>query len=68
MQPLTLLPLLQICEMGCAALGMFALRKPENCRVIMEDGGAMMALQAMKSHPAELNVQVWWREGEWEEG
>lgn len=47
----------QICEMGCAALGMFALRKPENCRVIMEDGGAMMALQAMKSHPAELNVQ-----------
>ncbi|XP_078280368.1 armadillo repeat-containing protein 6 [Rhinoraja longicauda] len=47
----------QVCEMGCAALGMFALRKPENCRVIMEDGGALLALQAMKSHPSELNVQ-----------
>ncbi|XP_043541775.1 armadillo repeat-containing protein 6-like, partial [Chiloscyllium plagiosum] len=47
----------QICEQGCAALGMFALRKPENCRVIMEGGGALIALQAMKAHPAEVNVQ-----------
>ncbi|XP_051893822.1 armadillo repeat-containing protein 6 [Pristis pectinata] len=47
----------QVCEQGCAALGTFALRKPENCRVIMEGGGALMALQAMKSHPAEVNVQ-----------
>ncbi|XP_067824609.1 armadillo repeat-containing protein 6 isoform X2 [Heptranchias perlo] len=43
----------QICEQGCAALGMVALRKPENCRVIMEGSGALMALQAMKTHPAE---------------
>ncbi|XP_078054739.1 armadillo repeat-containing protein 6 [Mustelus asterias] len=47
----------QICEQGCAALGMFALRKPENCHVIMEGGGALMALQAMKTHIAEVNVQ-----------
>ncbi|XP_038634067.1 armadillo repeat-containing protein 6 [Scyliorhinus canicula] len=49
--------LVQICEQGCAALGMFALRKPENCCVIMEGGGALMALQAMKTHPADVNVQ-----------
>uniref|UniRef100_A0A8C8B713 Armadillo repeat containing 6 n=1 Tax=Otus sunia TaxID=257818 RepID=A0A8C8B713_9STRI len=37
-----------ICEQGCAALCMLALRKPENCNVIMEGGGALAALQAMK--------------------
>ncbi|XP_059846944.1 armadillo repeat-containing protein 6 isoform X2 [Hypanus sabinus] len=47
----------QVCEQGCAALSMLALRKPENCRVIMEAGGAFLTLQAMKSHPAEVNVQ-----------
>ncbi|XP_069072628.1 armadillo repeat-containing protein 6 [Pleurodeles waltl] len=47
----------QICEQGCAALCMLALRKPENCRVIMEGGGALAALQAMKMHPRELAVQ-----------
>ncbi|XP_069505236.1 armadillo repeat-containing protein 6 isoform X2 [Ambystoma mexicanum] len=47
----------QICEQGCAALCMLALRKPENCRVIMEGGGALAALQAMKAHPREVAVQ-----------
>uniref|UniRef100_A0A8C8RU37 Armadillo repeat containing 6 n=1 Tax=Pelusios castaneus TaxID=367368 RepID=A0A8C8RU37_9SAUR len=47
----------QICEQGCAALSMLALRKPENCKVIMEGGGALAALQAMKVHPGEVAVQ-----------
>ncbi|NXY88738.1 ARMC6 protein, partial [Alcedo cyanopectus] len=47
----------QICEQGCAALCMLALRKPENCHVIMEGGGALAALQAMKAHPREVAVQ-----------
>lgn len=51
--------MLQICEQGCAALCMLALRKPENCSVIMEGGGALAALQAMKAHPREVAVQVW---------
>uniref|UniRef100_A0A8D0L7W2 Armadillo repeat containing 6 n=1 Tax=Sphenodon punctatus TaxID=8508 RepID=A0A8D0L7W2_SPHPU len=48
----------QICEQSCAALCMLALRKPENCKVIMEGGGALAALQAMKAHPREVTVQV----------
>ncbi|XP_077644990.1 armadillo repeat-containing protein 6 [Lonchura striata] len=47
----------QICEQGCAALCMLALRKPENCGVIVEGGGALAALQAMKAHPGEAAVQ-----------
>uniref|UniRef100_T1E6H4 Armadillo repeat-containing protein 6 n=3 Tax=Crotalus TaxID=8728 RepID=T1E6H4_CROHD len=47
----------QVCEQSCAALCMLALRKPENCRVIMEGGGALAALQAMKTHPKEVAVQ-----------
>ncbi|XP_056368567.1 armadillo repeat-containing protein 6 isoform X6 [Oenanthe melanoleuca] len=47
----------QICEQGCAALCVLALRKPENCSVIMEGGGALAALQAMKAHPREVAVQ-----------
>ncbi|NXS55752.1 ARMC6 protein, partial [Brachypteracias leptosomus] len=47
----------QICEQGCAALCVLALRKPENCHVIMEGGGALAALQAMKAHPREVAVQ-----------
>lgn len=47
----------QVCEQGCAAMCVLALRKPNNCKVIMENGGALAALQAMKSHPAEVNVQ-----------
>nr|XP_033810182.1 armadillo repeat-containing protein 6 isoform X1 [Geotrypetes seraphini]XP_033810183.1 armadillo repeat-containing protein 6 isoform X1 [Geotrypetes seraphini] len=47
----------QICEQGCAALCMLALRKPDNCKVIMEGGGVLAALQAMKVHPKEVNVQ-----------
>ncbi|NWR03143.1 ARMC6 protein, partial [Paradoxornis webbianus] len=47
----------QICEQGCAALCALALRKPENCGVIMEGGGALAALQAMKAHPREVAVQ-----------
>ncbi|XP_061458057.1 armadillo repeat-containing protein 6 isoform X4 [Rhineura floridana] len=46
-----------VCEQSCAALCMLALRKPENCRVIMEGGGALAALQAMKMHPREVGVQ-----------
>ncbi|XP_042575041.1 armadillo repeat-containing protein 6 isoform X2 [Cyprinus carpio] len=47
----------QVCEQGCAALCVLALRKPNNCKVIMECGGALAALQAMKTHPADVNVQ-----------
>ncbi|NXH13992.1 ARMC6 protein, partial [Bucco capensis] len=47
----------QICEQGCAALCMLALRKPEHCAAIMEGGGALAALQAMKAHPREVAVQ-----------
>lgn len=47
----------QVCEQACAALSVLALRKPNNCKVIMESGGALAALQAMKTHSAEVNVQ-----------
>ncbi|KAI4881701.1 hypothetical protein NFI96_031356, partial [Prochilodus magdalenae] len=47
----------QVCEQGCAALCVLALRKPNNCKVIMESGGALASLQAMKAHPEEVNVQ-----------
>lgn len=47
----------QICDQGCSALAMLALRKPENCKVIMEGGGALVALQAMKTHPQNSTVQ-----------
>uniref|UniRef100_A0A8C6TVS7 Armadillo repeat containing 6 n=1 Tax=Neogobius melanostomus TaxID=47308 RepID=A0A8C6TVS7_9GOBI len=46
-----------VCEQGCACLSMLALRKPNNCKMIMEDGGAMAAVQAMKTHPKVVNVQ-----------
>ncbi|KAJ8270083.1 hypothetical protein GJAV_G00110130 [Gymnothorax javanicus] len=47
----------QVCEQGCAAMCVSALRKPKNCAVIMESGGAVAALQAMKTHPREVGVQ-----------
>ncbi|XP_056374162.1 armadillo repeat-containing protein 6 [Hyla sarda] len=47
----------QICDQACAALAMLALRKPENCKVIMEGGGALAALQAMKIHPKNCIVK-----------
>ncbi|XP_063259535.1 armadillo repeat-containing protein 6 isoform X3 [Prinia subflava] len=47
----------QICEQGCAALCMLALRKPQSCSVIVEGGGALAALQAMRAHPREVAVQ-----------
>ncbi|NWT62970.1 ARMC6 protein, partial [Erythrocercus mccallii] len=57
-QAVMVLPrVLQICEQGCAALCVLALRKPEHCGVIMEGGGALAALQAMKAHPREAAVQ-----------
>uniref|UniRef100_A0AAY4ELG7 Armadillo repeat-containing protein 6 n=1 Tax=Denticeps clupeoides TaxID=299321 RepID=A0AAY4ELG7_9TELE len=46
-----------VCEQGCAALSVLALRKPNNCKVIMENGGAQAVLQAMKTHPGEAGVQ-----------
>ncbi|XP_006639921.1 armadillo repeat-containing protein 6 [Lepisosteus oculatus] len=47
----------QVCEQGCAALCVLALRKPHNCKAIMESGGALAALQAMKAHPGDVHVQ-----------
>uniref|UniRef100_A0A3P8SWL6 Armadillo repeat containing 6 n=1 Tax=Amphiprion percula TaxID=161767 RepID=A0A3P8SWL6_AMPPE len=46
-----------VCEQGCACLSVLALRKPNNCKVIMENGGALAAVQAMKAHPDVVNVQ-----------
>lgn len=47
-----------MCEQSCAALCVLALRKPENSQVIVEGGGALAALEAMKAHPKEAGVQV----------
>lgn len=63
----------QVCEQSCAALCVLALRKPENSRIIVEGGGALAALEAMKAHPQEAGVQVGtWKEGQepagWGEG
>lgn len=46
-----------VCEQGCACLSVLALRKPNNCKVIMENGGALAAVQAMKAHPDVVSVQ-----------
>ncbi|XP_070830344.1 armadillo repeat-containing protein 6 [Chaetodon trifascialis] len=46
-----------VCEQGCACLSVLALRKPNNCKVIMENGGALAAVQAMKAHTDVSNVQ-----------
>ncbi|XP_061654225.1 armadillo repeat-containing protein 6 [Phyllopteryx taeniolatus] len=46
-----------VCEQGCVCLSVLALRKPNNCKVIMEEGGALAAVQAMKAHPGVVNVQ-----------
>ncbi|XP_059200162.1 armadillo repeat-containing protein 6 [Centropristis striata] len=46
-----------VCEQGCACLSVLALRKPNNCKVIMENGGALAAVQAMKTHANAVNVQ-----------
>ncbi|XP_071383447.1 armadillo repeat-containing protein 6 [Centroberyx affinis] len=46
-----------VCEQGCACLCVLALRKPNNCKVIMENGGALAAVQAMKAHTNSVNVQ-----------
>ncbi|CAJ1072081.1 armadillo repeat-containing protein 6 [Xyrichtys novacula] len=46
-----------LCEQGCACLSVLALRKPNNCKVIMENGGALAAVQAMKAHADSVNVQ-----------
>nr|XP_057923235.1 armadillo repeat-containing protein 6 [Doryrhamphus excisus] len=46
-----------VCEQGCACLSVLALRKPNNCKVIMEEGGALAAVQAMKAHTDAVNVQ-----------
>lgn len=50
--------LLQVCEQGCACLSVLALRKPNNCKVIMEEGGTLATVQAMKTHTNVANVQV----------
>ncbi|XP_028987383.1 armadillo repeat-containing protein 6 isoform X2 [Betta splendens] len=46
-----------VCEQGCACLSVLALRKPNNCKVIMENGGALAAVQAMKANADAVNVQ-----------
>nr|XP_020471771.1 armadillo repeat-containing protein 6 [Monopterus albus]XP_020471772.1 armadillo repeat-containing protein 6 [Monopterus albus]XP_020471773.1 armadillo repeat-containing protein 6 [Monopterus albus]XP_020471774.1 armadillo repeat-containing protein 6 [Monopterus albus]XP_020471775.1 armadillo repeat-containing protein 6 [Monopterus albus] len=46
-----------VCEQGCACLSVLALRKPNNCKVIMENEGALAAVQAMKTHADVVNVQ-----------
>ncbi|KAM9719109.1 armadillo repeat-containing protein 6 [Menidia menidia] len=46
-----------VCDQGCACLSVLALRKPNNCKVIMENGGAMAAVQAMKAHSNVVSVQ-----------
>lgn len=46
-----------VCEQGCACLAVLALRKPNNCKVIMENGGALAAIQSMKTHADVVNVQ-----------
>ncbi|KAM9323482.1 armadillo repeat-containing protein 6 [Pholidichthys leucotaenia] len=46
-----------VCEQACACLSVLALRKPNNCKVIMENGGALAAVQAMKAHGDSVNVQ-----------
>ncbi|CAN9503465.1 unnamed protein product [Ophioblennius macclurei] len=46
-----------VCEQGCACLSVLALRKPNNCKVIMENGGATAAVQAMNTHTNAVNVQ-----------
>ncbi|KAM6990429.1 armadillo repeat-containing protein 6 [Tautogolabrus adspersus] len=48
-----------VCEQGCACLSVLALRKPDNCQVIMENGGALAAVQAMKTHTDSVTVQKW---------
>lgn len=48
----------QVCEQSCAALCVLALRKPENSQVIVEGGGALAALEAMRAHQQEAGVQV----------
>ncbi|KAG8014104.1 Armadillo repeat-containing protein 6 [Nibea albiflora] len=47
-----------VCEQGCACLSVLALRKPNNCKVIMENGGALAAIQSMKTHSDVVNVQA----------
>ncbi|XP_053185806.1 armadillo repeat-containing protein 6 [Scomber japonicus] len=46
-----------VCEQGCACLSVLALRKPNNCKVIMEEGGTLATVQAMKTHTNVANVQ-----------
>ncbi|XP_057712959.1 armadillo repeat-containing protein 6 [Corythoichthys intestinalis] len=46
-----------VCEQGCACLAVLALRKPKNCKVIMEEGGVLAAVQSMKAHSGVGNVQ-----------
>ncbi|XP_068605260.1 armadillo repeat-containing protein 6 [Brachionichthys hirsutus] len=46
-----------VCEQGCACLSVLALRKPDNCKVVMENGGALAAIQSMKAHTEAVNVQ-----------
>ncbi|XP_061879515.1 armadillo repeat-containing protein 6 isoform X1 [Entelurus aequoreus] len=46
-----------VCEQGCACLSVLALRKPNNCKVIMEEGGALAAVHAMRTHACAVNVQ-----------
>ncbi|KAK2087785.1 hypothetical protein P7K49_033692 [Saguinus oedipus] len=50
----------RVCEQSCGALSVLALRKPNNSRIIMEGGGVVAALQAMKAHPQEAGVQGPW--------
>ncbi|CAL8281585.1 unnamed protein product [Lota lota] len=46
-----------VCEQGSACLSVLALRKPKNCKVIMENGGTLAAVQSMRTHPDVVNVQ-----------
>uniref|UniRef100_A0A2K6SPE8 Armadillo repeat containing 6 n=1 Tax=Saimiri boliviensis boliviensis TaxID=39432 RepID=A0A2K6SPE8_SAIBB len=47
----------QVCEQSCTAQSILALRKPNNSRIIVEGGGVVAALQAMKAHPQEAGMQ-----------
>lgn len=46
-----------LCEMACSVLSALSLRNVDNCKVIMENGGASVIQQCMKAHPNCIHIQ-----------
>ena len=47
-----------VCEEGCGAVSMLALRVPANAKQLVQDGAGQAVVKAMETHPKAKQLQV----------